>query len=73
VSLLFCYDRVVGRKSGRRPGRVDEQRRPSLFFIIALAIGVALLVWGAIVVIRRPVSNTKSLGRVVIAIGIDAA
>jgi hypothetical protein len=63
----------VGRKSGRRPGRAEEQRRPSLFFIIALAIGIALLVWGASVVIRRPVSNSKSLGRVVIVAGADAA
>ena len=63
----------MGRKSGKRPGRPEEQGRPSLFFIIALAIGIVLLLWGAWVAIRQPVSRAKPLGRVTIARGIDAA
>jgi hypothetical protein len=62
----------VGRRSGKRPG-VQVQERPSLFFIIALVIALALLVWGASVLIRTPMSNTKSLGRVVTASGIEIA
>ena len=63
----------MGRKSGRRPGRPEEQERPSLFFIIALALGIVLLLWGAWVVIHQPVSRSKNLGRVTIARAIDAA
>ena len=67
-----CYDPGMGRKSGRRPGGPREQERPSLFFIIALAVGIVLLLWGAWVVISRPVTP-KNVGRVVMARTIDAA
>jgi hypothetical protein len=33
----------VGRRTTRRPGRAKQTNRPSLFFIIALAVGLVLV------------------------------
>jgi len=44
----------MGRGTTRRK-RPKESSRPSLFFIIALAIGVAIFIWIATQVVRRPV------------------
>jgi len=46
----------MGRGTTRRP-KPKESSRPSIFFIIALAIGIALLVWAFSRVIRRPASR----------------
>lgn len=43
-----------GRYKAARGKRADTQRRPSLFFIIALAIGLVILAWAAIYSIRHP-------------------
>jgi hypothetical protein len=63
----------MGRKSGRRPGRPEAARGPSLFFIIALTIGIVLLLWGAWTVIHQPVTRSKDLGRVGAVCAVDAA
>ena len=45
----------MSRRTTRRPGRPKEQTRPSLFFMVALALGVLLLIWGFLKVISTPV------------------
>jgi hypothetical protein len=57
----------MGRRSGRRPRGSQEAGGPSLFFIIALTVGVILLLWGAWVVIRTPLSPVNKRGRAAIA------
>lgn len=44
----------MGRGTTRRP-KPKESGRPSIFFIIALAIGIALLVWAFSQMISKPV------------------
>jgi hypothetical protein len=63
----------MGRKSGRRPGGPEVQRGPSLFFIIALTIGLVLLLWGAWTVIHQPVTRSKDLGHVGAVYAVDTA
>ena len=46
----------MGRGTTRRP-KPKESTRPSLFFIIALLIGIALLVWTFSKVISKPVAK----------------
>lgn len=47
-----------GRYKAVRRKRSDTQRRPSVFFIIALSIGLAILAWAAIYAIRHPEKPT---------------
>jgi hypothetical protein len=49
-----CYDRFVSRRTTRRPARKDERNRPSTFFLIALAVGIALLIWMVVHMIGAP-------------------
>jgi hypothetical protein len=63
----------MGRKSGKRPGPPQQQGGPSLFFIIALALGIVLLFWGAWTVVRQPQPRPKPLGRITITRTIDAS
>ncbi len=48
----------MGRHTKGRKKR-EESGGPSVYFFIALAIGVALLVWAAVTVIRTPVETPK--------------
>jgi len=41
-------------RGGLRKKKV-QQTRPSMFFIIALSIAIALLLWGAGAVVQQPV------------------
>lgn len=50
----------MGRRTTRRPGRPKTTNRPSFFFMIALAIGVALVLWFFITMIRRPAPKLGS-------------
>jgi hypothetical protein len=45
----------MGNRTKRPPGRPKQQQgRPSLFFIIALAIGIAVLMWMFAGAVRKP-------------------
>lgn len=44
----------MGKRTTRRPGRRAESQRPSLFFMIALALGMILLVWLFVLALSRP-------------------
>jgi hypothetical protein len=43
----------------RRRRRQAESGRPSLFFIVALTIGILFLIWGFARLISRPVTPPK--------------
>lgn len=43
--------------------RKIEPQRPSIFFIAALAIGIALLVWAFVVAVSRPMTPPKKRGQ----------
>lgn len=47
----------MGRGTTRRP-KPKQHGGPSLFFLIALAIGIAILAWVAIHAIRKPAVRT---------------
>jgi hypothetical protein len=44
----------VSRRTTRRPGRQKPQGRPSLFFIITLAIGILFLLWLFVHFVTQP-------------------
>ena len=46
----------MGRGTTRRPKKKDSGR-PSIFFILALTIGIVLLVWAFSQVVRKPVAR----------------
>jgi hypothetical protein len=47
---------AMGHRTTHRPGRRPAgPKRPSVFFMIALGIGVILLVWLFAVAVRQPV------------------
>jgi hypothetical protein len=47
----------MGRGTTRRP-KPKQRGGPSLFFLIALAIGIVILAWVAINAIRKPAFRT---------------
>jgi len=53
----------MGRGTTRRPKR-KESGRPSIFFILALALGIVLLVWAFSQVVRRPPNRRGALSGV---------
>jgi hypothetical protein len=47
---------AMGHRTTHRPGRRrEEPKRPSAFFLIALALGVILIIWLFTLAIRQPV------------------
>jgi hypothetical protein len=43
-------------RGGHRRLQRRESSRPSVFFLVALAAGIAVLIWLAVILVRRPVT-----------------
>jgi hypothetical protein len=60
----------MGRYKAKRRGSSQQARRPSLFFLIALSIGIALLAWAFVWAIRHPAKPVPPAKKTMLVYGV---